>query len=330
MALVWCVSLARNCGDLSIQPQALVDSGPEDTCSDKELAEKHRLPLEPWSTPVSANALNGNIQAEVTHHMAPIAVTLSSNHTGLPNSKPFTFTPAPILIQPDPELQFVVEVDASDTGVGAVLSLFRFKINQIKDFTRAFFSRNLTAADRNDDVGDRELLAVKIKNLAYIQSAKWLNFCQARWSLFLSWFFLTLTYRPRSRKVKPVAFSRQHTVDETSSEPKTFLPSTCVVSMVTWGTVERAHRHQPDHGNGSLNRLFVCSQVLQWAHRSFYPGVNRALKVLQKHFWWPKMGADTLYVSTCSVWVQGKASHLLVSLDCYPCLATPGHTLHLT
>lgn len=32
------------------------------------------------------------------------------------------FTSAPILQVPDPERQFVVEVDASDTGVGAVLS----------------------------------------------------------------------------------------------------------------------------------------------------------------------------------------------------------------
>lgn len=31
------------------------------------------------------------------------------------------FTSAPVLIHPDPSQQFVVEVDALDTGVGAVL-----------------------------------------------------------------------------------------------------------------------------------------------------------------------------------------------------------------
>ena len=32
------------------------------------------------------------------------------------------FISAPVLIQADPECQFIVEVDASDSGVGAVLS----------------------------------------------------------------------------------------------------------------------------------------------------------------------------------------------------------------
>uniref|UniRef100_A0AAQ4PZ65 Reverse transcriptase/retrotransposon-derived protein RNase H-like domain-containing protein n=1 Tax=Gasterosteus aculeatus aculeatus TaxID=481459 RepID=A0AAQ4PZ65_GASAC len=63
------------------------------------------------------------------------------------------FTSAPILKHPYPSLQFVVEVDASDTGVGAVLSQ-RDPLTQ-KLHPCAFFSRRLSPAERNYDVGNR-------------------------------------------------------------------------------------------------------------------------------------------------------------------------------
>ncbi|KAI7809155.1 hypothetical protein IRJ41_000814, partial [Triplophysa rosa] len=67
------------------------------------------------------------------------------------------FTSAPILVLPDPELPFVLEVDASDVGVGAVLSQ-RSK-NTHKLHPCAFFSRRLSPTQRNYDIGNRELLA---------------------------------------------------------------------------------------------------------------------------------------------------------------------------
>ena len=95
----------------------------------------------------------------------------------------------------------------------------------------AFFSRRLSPAERNYDIGNRELLAVKLaseewrhwlegaeqpfvvwtdhKNLSYIQTAKRLNSRQARWSLFFGRFNFTLAYRPGSRNIKPDALSRQ-------------------------------------------------------------------------------------------------------------------------
>lgn len=113
------------------------------------------------------------------------------------------FTSAPILIQPDPDRQFIVEVDASDVGVGAVLSQ-RSAVDE-KVHPCAFLSHRLTPPERNYDIGDRELLAVKLaleewrhwlegskvpflvwtdhKNLEYIRTAKRLNSRQARWSL---------------------------------------------------------------------------------------------------------------------------------------------------
>ncbi|KAK3508883.1 hypothetical protein QTP70_012515 [Hemibagrus guttatus] len=132
------------------------------------------------------------------------------------------FTTAPLLIHPDPELPFIVEVDASTTGVGAVLS--QQQGNPPRLHSCAFFSRKLNLAEANYDIGNRELLAVKLaleewrhwlegakhpftvltdhKNLEYFWAAKRLNPRQARWALFFTRFNFTLSYRPGSKNIK--------------------------------------------------------------------------------------------------------------------------------
>ncbi|KAK3542189.1 hypothetical protein QTP86_016990, partial [Hemibagrus guttatus] len=69
------------------------------------------------------------------------------------------FTSAPILRHPDPDLPFVVEVDASSSGLGAVLSQRHGEPGKL--YPCAFYSRKLTTAEANYDVGNRELLAIK-------------------------------------------------------------------------------------------------------------------------------------------------------------------------
>ena len=69
------------------------------------------------------------------------------------------FTSAPILTLPDPQRQSVVEVDASSDCVGAVLSQ---RSADGKMHPCAYLSRRLTPAERNYDIGNRELLAVKV------------------------------------------------------------------------------------------------------------------------------------------------------------------------
>ena len=61
---------------------------------------------------------------------------------------------------PDPQRQFVVEVDASIEGVGAVLS--QRSEQDGKMHPCAFLSRPLSKAEKNYDVGNRELLAIKV------------------------------------------------------------------------------------------------------------------------------------------------------------------------
>lgn len=247
------------------------------------------------------------------------------------------FTSAPILTLPDPELPFVVEVDASDVGVGAVLSQ-RARVDN-KLHPCAYLSRRLTAAERNYDIGNRELLAVKValeewrhwlegarhpfliwtdhRNLTYIREAKRLNSRQARWALFFNRFDFVLSYRPGSKNSKPDALSRQFDSPEEEARPEPILPTSRIIGAIQWGieaAIKKAQRQQSDPGNGPPGRLFVPnrlrSNVLQWAHASLpsgHPGSTRTCKLIQRRFWWPKLQKDVRdFVATCTVCAQNK------------------------
>lgn len=67
------------------------------------------------------------------------------------------FTTALILHHPDPSLSFVKELDASDCGLGVVLS----QRHDTPPNTCAFYSKKLSAAERNYDVGNNEILSMK-------------------------------------------------------------------------------------------------------------------------------------------------------------------------
>ena len=88
------------------------------------------------------------------------------------------FSSAPILVLPDPALLFIVEVDASEVGVGAILS------QQAPDgriHPCAFLSHRLGPAESRSDVRDRELLAVKMA------LEEWRHWLEGAQHLFLVW-----------------------------------------------------------------------------------------------------------------------------------------------
>jgi hypothetical protein len=68
------------------------------------------------------------------------------------------FNSAPVQAHPDPSLAFIVEVDAAVAGIRAVLS--QHSGTPPKLHPCAFFSKKLSQAKQNYDMGDRELLAV--------------------------------------------------------------------------------------------------------------------------------------------------------------------------
>ncbi|KAI2647554.1 Transposon Tf2-6 polyprotein [Labeo rohita] len=233
------------------------------------------------------------------------------------------FVSAPILVAPDPTRQFVVEVDASEVGVGAVLSQ-RFSSDD-KMHPCAFFSHRMSTAERNYDIGNRELLAVKLaleewrhwlegsgvpfivwtdhKNLEYIRSAKRLNSRQARWALFFGRFDFSISYRPGSKNIKPDALSRVFDRSERPSTPEYIIPERLVISALTWEveTKVRAALEGVTPPSGCPpSRLFVPenlrSDVIQWAHCSnvaCHPGINRTKFLVKQRFWWSSLACDT-------------------------------------
>ena len=68
------------------------------------------------------------------------------------------FCSQPILITPSPSLPFIVEVDSSEVRVGAILSQRSPFNNKLHPCSLGRFA----PAERNYDIGDRELLAVKL------------------------------------------------------------------------------------------------------------------------------------------------------------------------
>ncbi len=250
------------------------------------------------------------------------------------------FVSAPILIAPDPSRQFVVEVDTSEVGVGAILS--QRSSSDDKVHPCAYFSHRLSPAERNYDIGNRELLAVKLaleewrhwlegsgvpfivwtdhKNLEYIKSAKRLNSRQARWALFFGRFDFSISYRPGSKNIKPDALSHifDHSDRPSFSEP--IVPQKIFVSAVTWeieSKVRTASQGVTPPSGCPPGRLFVPetlrSDVIRWSHCSkvaCHPGVSHTMFLIKQRFWWPAMARDIrCFVLACSVCAVSKTSN---------------------
>ncbi|KAK3539568.1 hypothetical protein QTP70_010276 [Hemibagrus guttatus] len=244
-----------------------------------------------------------------------------------------SFTTAPLLVHPDPELPFIVEVDASTTGVGAVLS--QQQGNPRKLHPCAFFSRKLNPAEVNYDIGNRELLAVKLaleewrhwlegakhpftvltdhKNLEYLRAAKRLNPRQARWALFFTRFKFAISYRPGSKNVKADALSRIYGPDIASEDPEPVLPEKIFASPISWSEGTLPESGAPP---GCLPGLqFIPrshrTSLIHATHVSLgtgHPGIKGTLSLLQQRFWWPRMAVDVKrYVQGCRECAMSKS-----------------------
>ncbi|KAL0161769.1 hypothetical protein M9458_045494, partial [Cirrhinus mrigala] len=233
------------------------------------------------------------------------------------------FTTAPILKHPDSNVPFVIEVDASDCGIGAVLSQRHGQPGKLHPCT--FYSRKLTSAKRNYDVRNKELLSMKAaieewrhwlegtlhpfqvitdhKNLEYIKGAKRLNPRQARWALFFTRFNFTVTYRPGSKNSKADALSRRHNLPTNSLKPEPILPPTVILAPISWDIMDEIHREQeqdPPPPQCPPNKHYVPQRLRPRVLHAGHPGILRTLQLTKNSFWWPTMTRDTTtFVKNC-------------------------------
>ena len=148
------------------------------------------------------------------------------------------FTSMPVLQFPDPDLQFIIECDASDFALGSVLSQHGLdgRLHPL-----SFYSRKFTPPEINYEVYDKELLAIIVsllvwrqyllgakqgiiiftdhRNLVHFQTTQQLTRRQARWSQVLSEYNFVLEYRKGSLQGKPDALSRRVDYEIQPGEP---------------------------------------------------------------------------------------------------------------
>lgn len=142
------------------------------------------------------------------------------------------FTSEPILKHFDPKLDTILETDASDRVISAVLSQYHTNSDGIKRLHPvAYFSRKMNSAEVNYTVGDKELLAIveglkeyrqyvcnlaapiKIitdhQNLTVFATKRILNRRQARWALELAEHDFLLEFRPGIKNSRADALTRR-------------------------------------------------------------------------------------------------------------------------
>ena len=137
-------------------------------------------------------------------------------------------TTAPILAYPNFEKPYIVECDASNVAIGAILSQ---KDDNNKLHPVAYYSRSLNNAEINYSITEKELLAIKEafstwrhlllgakhkitvytdhRNLLYTLGGKVGNQRQHRWHLFFQEYNFELIYRQGRKNGKPDSLSRR-------------------------------------------------------------------------------------------------------------------------
>lgn len=251
---------------------------------------------------------------------------------------------APVLISPDFKKPFTIQTDASDTGLGAVLT----QGDGVDEKVISYMSMKLTPAQRKYSTTERECLAVLEgirKFRSYIEGAKfrvitdhasllWLRNLKdpssrlARWALKLQEFDFELVHRKGKLNVIADALSRSVEIidinvegDIIDEEYKKLIakieknPTKFPKFLIQNDKLYKHCSSKSIHGIHENNwKLYVPNDFRDKVFLEMHDrplgahfGVNKTLKKIQEMYYWPRMEQDVRnYVRTCDHCQVGK------------------------
>ena len=234
---------------------------------------------------------------------------------------------SPVLKHVDFNLPFVVETDASDFALGAVL-LQPERLGSSVLHPVAYMSRKLIAAERNYSVYDKELLGlifalgkwhhflfgaiypVRVltdhSNLQYFHTRQQLNNRHLRWKLFLQNYDFRLLYHPGSSNVVADALSRR--ADYAAAVEKDTRNSGIggqemaqVLPDEYWENVESLKKLYEE--TETVLEKEKQMEIMETRHRNLaagHFGQHRTLEAISRDFNWPTMRKDVKeFVEAC-------------------------------
>ncbi|CAI7802842.1 unnamed protein product [Closterium sp. NIES-53] len=250
-------------------------------------------------------------------------------------------TTAPVLILPDPEKDYVVEADASDQAVGAVL--MQDHGNGLQPI--AYLSKKLHGAELNYPIHDKEALAIVVAfkawrcylegakttvytdhcSLKYLKSQPTLSRRQVRWVDFLeTHFHYDIIYKPGLHN-KADALSRPgHVAGIQLDGMNPLLKGLFQHGYSVDGEIATAEKHKllqwekdlaVRKGSGKIwvpNYAPLRQILLEEFHDVPYAGhfgSNKTLAGIAKYYYWPRMASDVQqFVTSCDTCQRMKSS----------------------
>jgi hypothetical protein len=242
-------------------------------------------------------------------------------------------TTGPVLRHADPLLPFVVETDASNFAVGAVLAQ-PSSFNASVFHPVAFYSRKLDSAERNYDVHDKELLAIICafehwrhyligspfvidvqcdhRNLTFFQTRRVLKSRHARWVTRLSPFQFRLLYRPGilntaadalSRRVD--FFSKEGDAEATEVDSSILLHPDIFVDSIAIDPLPSSNQRQTVVSEEEKRQILTSRHS---APSAGHLGRTKTFDLIARDFYWVGMRKDIDYfVDSCGICQRNKS-----------------------